>query len=206
MCSVERGNVLGNGGYSTVYELMVYPAGKEPQEEESRAWDTANLRKETLSRKASTSTDATSIYSNDEDPETSSEKQNQSFCTCAEKGPKDVKYILQRKASDKFVIKMIRQGLPKPKRERSYSSLLNEADILSSLSHPHIVNMKTLIQEKPDNPTLVIERVGRTLRSSLSLWKDEIDKSSKLESVHMQKRLVVARGITAALIYLHGKK
>lgn len=165
MCSVETGNVLGNGGYSTVYELMVHPADKQEDQgpdSKSRAWDTANLRKETLSRKASITTVATSIYSNDEDPETSTERQNQSFCTCDERGPRrrDVKYILQREASDKFVIKMIRKGLPKPKRERSYSSLLNEADMLSSLSHPHIVNMKTLIQEKPDNPTLVIERVG----------------------------------------------
>ena len=206
MCSVERGNMLGNGGYSTVYELMVHQEKEHQGPDKKSRIDTANLRKETLSRKASLSTVATSIYSNDEDAEISPEKQNQSFCTCDERGPRDVKYILQREPSDKFVIKVIRKGLPKPRRERSHSSLLNEADILSSLSHPHIVNMKTLIQEKPDNPTLVIERVGRTLKNTLPLWKDEIDKSSKLESVHMQKRLVVARGITTALAYLHGKK
>ena len=117
---------------------MVHPAEKDHQgshSRKSRAWDTINLRRGTLSRKDSISTAATSIYTIDEDVNTSPQQQNQSFRTYDERGPRDVKYILQRVPSEKFVIKMIRNGLPKPKRERLYSSLLNDADILSSLSN-----------------------------------------------------------------------
>lgn len=191
---VVTGDIIGQGGFSYVYELMT---AAQPSQKNVMLY----TRKDSIG----SSTANTELSCDTEANLTKSQ------CLSLEE--------IQRTPSDKFVVKKLRQDLTQSSHEKAIESLENEAAILSNLFHPHIVSFQSY-NESPDDAkssSLIIERTETDLKHKRFRWKlnqtdlmrnKALDKTlaEEMERDLLLTRLRVAYEIIDALVYLHMHK
>jgi hypothetical protein len=191
LLEIEEGQILGNGGFCTVIELLKVHLSNED---------------ESKSRRENPSTDISSSML--------TTIQDRVFVSqhCLRDGQcryaiKQISENLITKSKSRFVAGVV--------------DLAMEARYLSIIQHPHIIKLRGVSASHPCSDTffLILDRLYDTLTDRMKHWKELGKKKGGFKSTIMDKkgnsnreeellgtRLVAAYEICSALVFLHEKK
>lgn len=156
------GEQIGQGGFSQVYELssiIIHPI-------------------ETASSSASSSTD--------DETRTNDEKSSiQHLTDSLYFSPSLVRTPMSQRADGndcRYVVKLLRDDLPSEEFIKGYNDLVTETEILSKISHHHIIAIRAIARTEGSATSshtlsgggyfLILDRLSCTLQTKLDYWKD----------------------------------
>jgi len=108
-----------------------------------------------------------------------------------------------------YVIKRLRDDLEEKKLIAGTKDLLIEANLLSSLNHPNIIQLKACAVlnaitdlTKPQNFFLILDKLNFTLTQLISQWQK--DKANHIHTPHVfNTKISILKRVTNAMAFLH---
>jgi len=129
--------------------------------------------------------------------------------------------MVEGNASNRFVVKMLRDDLPEDEYTKGVLDLAVEARFLKRLNHPHIVEMMATANSDPLESRffVVLEMLNLTLEDKIADWRIDLSRSTTLWcgpfgyccankatlNRSWLERILVAKSIASGLEYLHGQ-
>mmetsp|Transcript_51811 Transcript_51811/g.60536 ORF Transcript_51811/g.60536 Transcript_51811/m.60536 type:complete len:466 (-) Transcript_51811:335-1732(-) len=204
---IELGNLLGEGGFSKVFEIRFSKSGAQDETSDQEEPRQTSSHDEALRNDFD--------VDNDDHINAKSETAQDEFDEIETKKNMAL-YAVRNGNQARYAIKKLRPDLSETNRAKGIMDLAIEAKFLSVLWHPNIVKMRAFADSSSVLPGffLILDRLYGTLDDKIDEWEEDYAKikgsrwfrraDNKVEmQIHWVDKLLVAYDMACAMRYLH---